>query len=167
MGYSSEHTWTSLFHTSGPSLTSRAINLSHLWTHMNAHTQAGTHAHTHAYTHTFRSHELHVFFLCLAPGGPAGGVSVPVPALVSLPRRARLQEGLPQPTGSRAQVAEGVWRWPHCCPLPVSIPDNLIHTQVLTCTNAITGALVYASVLASSQATLKHTQEHQLFWMTV
>lgn len=57
---------------------------------MNAHTQAGTHAFTHAYTHTFRSHELHVFFLSLAPGGPAGGVSVPVPALVSLPRRARL-----------------------------------------------------------------------------
>lgn len=55
-----------------------------------------------------------------APRGPAGGVSVPVSALVGVSRCSRLQEGFPQPASSSAQVAEGVWRRTHCCPLPVS-----------------------------------------------
>lgn len=65
-----------------------------------------------------------------APRGPAGGVSVPVPALVGIPRCSRLQEGFPQPAGSSAQVAEGVWRRTHCCPLPVS---NLLAICIMYC----------------------------------
>lgn len=56
----------------------------------------------------------------LAPGGPAGGVSVPVPSLVGLSRRSRLQEGVPEPARSGAQVAEGVRGRTHRGPLPVS-----------------------------------------------
>lgn len=58
--------------------------------------------------------------LSIAPGRPASGASLPVPALVPIPRRARLQESLPQPTGSGSQLAERVWRGTHHCPLPVS-----------------------------------------------
>lgn len=55
-----------------------------------------------------------------ASGGPAGGASLPVPALVPLPWRARLQESLSQPPGSGPQLAEGVRRGTHRRPLPVS-----------------------------------------------
>ena len=58
--------------------------------------------------------------LSIASGRPAGGASLPVPALVPIPRRARLQESLSQPPGSGSQLAEGVWRGTHHCPLPVS-----------------------------------------------
>lgn len=76
---------------------------------------------------------LRLDFMCLmfsvtskAPRRPAGGVSVPVPALVGVSRCSRLQEGFPQPAGSSTQVAEGMWRRTHCCPLPVS-------NQLATC----------------------------------
>lgn len=57
-----------------------------------------------------------------ASGRPAGGAPLPVPAMVAVPRRARLQEGLPQPAGPGPQLAEGVWRRTHRGPLPVSPP---------------------------------------------
>lgn len=59
-----------------------------------------------------------------APRRPAGGVSVPVPALVGVSRCSGLQEGFPQPARSSAQVAKRVRRRTHCCALPVS---NLVH----------------------------------------
>lgn len=62
----------------------------------------------------------HLICASEAPRGPAGGVSVPVPALVGVSGRSRLQEGFPQPAGSSAQVAEGVRGRPHRRALPVS-----------------------------------------------
>lgn len=74
-----------------------------------------------------------IFFFSVAfkaPRGPAGGVSVPVPALVGVSRCSWLQEGFPQPAGASAQVAEGVWGRTHCCPLPVS---NLLAARIVYC----------------------------------
>lgn len=67
-----------------------------------------------------------------APRGPAGDVSVPVSALVGISRRSRLQEGFPQPAGSSAQVAKGVWRRTHSCALPVSNVLAACVTQIDT-----------------------------------
>lgn len=61
-----------------------------------------------------------LFLTCVASGGSAGGAPLPVPALVPVPRRSRLQESVPQPSGSGPQLAAGMWRGTHHRPLPVS-----------------------------------------------
>lgn len=70
------------------------------------------------------------FYVFIAARGPAGGVSVPVPALVGISRCPWLQKGFPQPAHSSTQVAEGLWRRTHCCPLPVS---NLLSKRIVHC----------------------------------
>lgn len=75
-------------------------------------------------------HVFPVVFVSEAPGRPAGGVSVPISALVGLSRRSRLQEGIPQPASSSSQVAKRMWRRTHCCALPVSYPMRTLPKNV-------------------------------------